>query len=478
MIDAASDDLVVVSNREPYSHTRDDGDITVSRSTGGLTTALNDVADALDATWVAWGSGDADFEGSVVDDRYVVTDDEPGVDYSLRRIPLSEAQVDGYYYGYSNQSIWPLSHFETGHVRFGRDHWETYREVNETFADVVARRAETNVWIHDYHLSLMPRYLRDNGATELRLVHFWHIPWPSPDVFAICPQREPILRGLLANDAVGFHIESFRRHFLECVEEFLDGAGVDHEAGQIQYDGRQTETYVVPAGVDAGSIRRTLGDQPDANRPAPLDHRAIDRAGTLAVGVDRLDYVKGIVERLDAIEYVLATYPDLRGELTYLQVGSKTRERIPAYRQYQRTVRDRIESLNETYATADWQPIVSTNGSLSRESVLRTLEAADLCLVSSRRDGLNLVAPEFVAASQSHSGVLLLSEFAGVAESLGSTATLINPFDTEAFGDAIVGAIDTPEETRRKRMEELLTAVQRASLDEWVQTHIDLFETN
>ena len=475
MTDASADDLVVVSNREPYSHTREDGEVVVSRSAGGLTTALDDVASALGATWVAWGSGDADFEDGIVDDRGFVTADEPGVDYSLRRIPLSDAQVDGYYYGYSNQGLWPLAHFETGHVRFDRDQWETYRDVNETFADAVFRVAGTNVWIHDYHLALAPQYLRAEESTDYRLVQFWHIPWPSPDVFGICPQREAILRGLLANDAVGFHVEPFRQRFLDCVAEFLDDAVVDRTVGSVRYRGRQTETYVVPAGADADSIRRTL-EEPDASRPSPLDHPAVDAAGTLAVGVDRLDYAKGIVERLDALAYALSTYPDLQGDLTYLQVGSRTRERIPAYSQYQRTIRERIDSLNRTFGTADWRPVVSTTETFSRESVLRMLQAADVCLVSSRRDGLNLVAPEFVAASESRPGVLLLSEFAGAAESLGSAATLVNPFDTEGFGDAIAEAVDLPETQRRERTDALLAAVKRTSLNEWVRTHLELFE--
>lgn len=468
------DDLVIVSNREPFSHTYRDGDVSVTHPPGGLTMALDDVADSLGGTWVAWGSGDADFDPAVVDERNVVRDGQVARDYTLRRVRLTTDQVEGYYYGYSNQALWPLCHIETAHTRFDGADWEQYRRVNERFADAVASVGGENVWIHDYHLTLLPRYLRDRIGSEPTLVQFWHIPWPSPEVFEICPQREAILRGLLANDAVGFHIERFRRHFLDCAETLLDDARVDRATGTVRLGGESTHTYVVPVGVDLDSMRRTLRELP-RTVSAPIPDRC-ESTGTLAVGVDRLDYTKGIVERLDALDRALATTPALRGELVYLQIASKSRERIPSYRRYHRTVLERIDDLNGTYGTADWQPVVYTDETLSRGAILRTLERADVCIVSSRRDGLNLIAEEFVAASRDAPGELLVSEFAGVAEVLGPAATRINPFDTDGFATAIVEAVATSDAERRRHVAALVDDLQDASLDDWIRRHIDLFD--
>jgi len=473
------EDIVIVSNREPFSHTYADGGISVSPSPGGLTSALDSVAGALGGTWVAWGSGDADFDPDVVDDRDTVADDRVDADYTLRRVRLTDEEVARYYYGYSNRALWPLCHIETAHTQFDRDAWDVYREVNERFATAVADAAEDNVWIHDYHLTLLPRYLRENGGSDLTLVHFWHIPWPPVDVFEICPQRDRLLRGLLANDAVGFHVDRFRRRFLECVDALVPGAGVDWSSHTVRLDGDRMETYVVPAGVDVESIERTLvTDSGSADGGYSVYRQyGIDPDGTLAVGIDRLDYTKGVVERLDALDRALTVAPELRGDLTYLQVASRSRERIPAYRQYHDRVLERVEAVNDAHRTGDWQPVVYTDETLSGYEVFRTLEQAEICIVSSRRDGLNLVAEEFVAASRNSPGELLLSEFAGAAEVLGPAATRINPFDTTGFTDTLIESVATSTAEREQRTAALLEDIRAASLDRWVSDHVAVFES-
>lgn len=477
-IDSTFNELIVVTNREPFSHTYQDDGINVSYSTGGLTTALNDVAGSLCDFWIAWGSGDADFDDSVINENRIVIDDQVDKGYKLRRIKLTAEQIQSYYYGYSNQTLWPLCHNELEHTKFDHTNWTSYQQVNKKFADAVVATDCSKVWIHDYHLTLLPRYVRDRSDYDLTLVHFWHIPWPPLDIFEICPQRESILHGLLANDALGFHIERFRQHFLECVEAILDGAKVNWESGAVRFDGRQTTTYVEPAGVNLDSIKTTLANTSRDKKPVLSTIYDIDPEQTLAIGIDRLDYTKGILERLKALERAFETTPGLQNKLVYLQIASKSREKIPSYRQYHRRVLEKIDEINEAYGTGDRCPIVYTDEILSREDVLRVLKRADMCIVSSRRDGLNLIAQEFIAASRNSPGELLLSEFAGAAEILAPDATRINPFDTVEFAETIVESTRKSEEDHQRQISRLLEDLEDASIEDWIECHVAIFEAN
>ncbi len=472
------DDLTVVSNREPFVHSYEDGTIELSRPAGGLVTALDEMVARLGGTWVAWGSGDADFDPGVLtgDDTFVPPRSDG--DYVLKRVRLTDEQVRRYYYGYSNQVLWPLCHLETEHVELSPGDWDAYRNVNRTFADAVAATAEDAVWLHDYHLALVPRFIRERLADDPpTLVHFWHIPWPPLAVFEICPQAESLLRGLLGNDAVGFHVERYRRRFLNCVEALVPEATVAAGGnGAIRFDGRTVDTYVVPVGVDVESVA-ARGIEECETWEGWFERRDVPTDATLAVGVDRLDYTKGIVERLDALDRLWREYPGLRGDLVYVQKATKTRERIPSYSRYHRRVLDRVEEINRDHGTSDWTPVHYADDDLSRGELTALYREADVCLVTSRRDGLNLVSEEFVAASQNDPGTLVLSEFAGVAELLGNDALLVNPFDVEGLTEAIYEAVAMPADERRRRLDGLLASVEDHSLSAWIDSHVAVFES-
>jgi len=465
----------ILSNREPYEHTYDNGDIAVSKPTGGLTTALDGVLQETGGAWIAWGSGDADFDPSVVTDGNEFRPAAGHDDYVLHRLDLSKREVREYYYGYSNQVLWPLCHLETEHVVYDESFWTAYSAVNERFGETVSTDPDGVVWIQDYHLALVPRVVRDGGGDAVTLVHFWHIPWPPVETFETCPQRRALLDGLLANDAVGFHIERYRERFLECVAELVPSAAVETDAGTVRYDGRVTETYVAPVVVD---VRASA--PPDELRSNPGWQRKkaaydIDTSKTLAVGVDRLDYTKGLVEKLAALERVFERHPELREELTLVQKVTKSRERIPSYRRYDQRVLERVEAVNARFRTDGWQPVIYINERFDRESLRGLLRAADIGAVASRRDGLNLVAEELVYGTRDDPAVLLLSEFTGAAELLTDGPVRINPFDTRAFAEAIVRAVEMDDEERRHRHDQMLDDIERHSLHRWLDTHVDLF---
>ncbi|MBI2201610.1 MAG: trehalose-6-phosphate synthase, partial [Armatimonadetes bacterium] len=328
--------LVVVSNREPYVHKQERQGISVSRPAGGLVAALDPVMQAVSGTWIAWGSGDADFAVADAQGRLRVPPDDPR--YALKRLPLSPDEVDGYYYGYANQALWPLFHFITERTRFRRRFWAAYKAVNARFAhavlDELAREAV--VWIHDYHLMLTPRLLR-RLRPDLFLMHFWHIPWPKYDVWQICPQRMELLDGLLANDLIGFQRPRHVQAFLECVQRELP-AEVDAERSTITYDGHVTYVRAFPISVDFAALDRTARSRDAVRWMARFARRFNLEGRFVAVGVDRLDYTKGIPERLRAFEALLKRAPWFRERLVYIQKSAPSRTRILAYRTLQRKV--------------------------------------------------------------------------------------------------------------------------------------------
>ena len=400
------DDLVVASNRQPYRHTYDDGAVDVDRPAGGLTAGLDAVMRRIDGTWVAWGDGDAD--AAVVDGDDRVSVPPEGDDYTLQRLWLSEDEVDGYYYRISNRVLWPVCHAALATVDSCRDAWSDYRRVNDRFADAVAADADGDdlVWLQDYHLALASRLVRERSTDEPVVAQSWHIPWPSWDTFRACPHREELLRGLLGNDLLGFHVPRYCENFLESVEAGLPDAEVDAETGRVRYDGATTTVRAFPMGVPVDRIREQAdSDEAVGFWAAFRKNRDIDPDTRVAVGVDRLDYTKGIPQRLDALEHLLAERPRWRGEFTYVQVGTESRSDIPAYRRCQERVAERVEAINDRFGTDDHQPVVYTTEMLSNEALAGLYRNADLAVVSPVRDGMNLVAQEYVAAQADGDGV-------------------------------------------------------------------------
>ncbi|MFB6140396.1 MAG: trehalose-6-phosphate synthase [Halosimplex sp.] len=480
---SAGDDVVVASNRQPYRHDYDDGEVTVDRPAGGLTAGLDAVMRRVDGTWIAWGDGEADRAVVDGDDRVTVPPAADEGRYTLQRVWLDEDAVDGYYYGIANQVLWPLCHGALGTVESCGDDWDDYRRVNETFAASVADAADGDdfVWLHDYHLALVPREVRERGERaddprdddprDATIAHTWHIPWPGWDVFRACPRREAILDGLLGNDLLVFHVPRYCEHFLRSADRGLDDAEVDYGAGTVDYRGRTTTVRAAPMGVPADRIRREAASaEATGFRAAFRKNRGIDRDARLAVGVDRLDYSKGIVQRLDAFERLFADRPEYRGEVTYVQVGTESRSSIDAYRRYQERVEAAVERVNDRFATDEWRPVVYTTDMISNEGLAGLYREADLGVVSPVRDGMNLVAQEFVAAQDDDPAPLVLSDQAGAHDVLGEWVVSVRPHDTEGFADALETALSMSERERRRRGSALADWVDDNDIGTWVRT--------
>ena len=468
------DDLMIVSNRQPYRHDYDDrGEVTVDRPTGGLTAGLDPVMRQTDGTWIAWGDGEADRE--VTDDRARVRVPPEEDAYTLKRLWLTEEDVENYYYGYSNRVLWPLCHGLTGRMEPADSYRDAYRRVNKQFADAVVEEANDDslVWFQDYHFALAPRAVRDR-LPAATMFQFWHIPWPAWETFRSSPDAEALLDGLLANDLLGFHVERYCRHFLDCVDEAVDGATVDRDRNLVEYGGETTRVRAFPLGIDADEVSRIASaDDGGFVREFRRRHDIGDDT-TLAIGVDRLDYTKGIPQRLEALERFFEEHPGRRGELTFVQKGSLSRSGIPEYRALQNEVVDAVDRINRRFGTDDWQPVVLTAETLDREDLLALYRASKFALVSPIRDGMNLVAKEYVAAQSENGGTLLLSELTGAHDEFGEYALSINPHDVAGMADAIVRALDMSDGERAERMYRMRQRVMAYDLDAWMD---DIFRT-
>ncbi|MBX0293786.1 alpha,alpha-trehalose-phosphate synthase (UDP-forming) [Haloarcula nitratireducens] len=474
--DALPESLVVVSNRQPYSHewTADPvegaittDDVAVTTATGGVTSALDPLMRSLGGTWVAWASGDADM--AVADEGIVAV--PPGEEsYDLKRVPLSDEEIEGYYHGYANQVLWPLCHEESGRIWAKPTYWEQYRVVNERFAKAVrdVTDREDTVWFQDYHFALAPRRVR-TARPDATLHHFWHIPWPAPTVFDHCPRGEAVLDGLLACDVIGFHTESDADHFRRCVEATLSDATVDLDDGVVRYEGTETRAVANPLGIDVAGIRsRAENADTGAVRRQLLGDTVPDPSIPVVVGVERLDYSKGIPERIAALDHLWERRPDLRGAFTYVQKASRTREGIADYRRYRQDVVAEMQRINERYGTDDWHPAVYTERRLSAETLAGLYRVADAALVTPHRDGMNLVAHEYPTACVDGDGALVLSELAGAATRLDGALT-VNPHDIAEIADALERALELDERDRRDRLDRLQASIEALDSTNWVE---------
>lgn len=467
------DRLVVVSNRQPYKHTYGDDGIAVDRPAGGLTAGLDPVVQRTGGTWIAWGDGEADSEAIDENGCVRVPPEDPA--YTLALLSLSETEVAGYYYGYSNQVLWPMCHGGIWQTEFAEDHWEMYQGVNRTFADAVIDRASEDsiIWFQDYHLACAPRRVR-KAAPEAFLMHFWHITWPGWDTFRSLPHRKSILTGLLGNDLIGFHVDRYCENFLNCVDRALVDATVDHDAWTVRYDDQITTVRAFPLGVDAAAIEQSAESVDAAQRRAFAQEYGIPTTGQVALGVDRLDYTKGIPKRIKALEHLWETRPEYQKELTYVQKSEESRSVIPNYQDLQDRVDESIARVNDRFGTNDWQPIVRIDEFLPRDELMGLYRLGDVMLVSALRDGMNLVAKEYVAAQVDDEGVLVLSDQAGAHDELGDHAVTINPHNVERFADAIEEALTQSDVDQRWRMAQLRERTFTYDLDAWMT---DIFET-
>jgi trehalose 6-phosphate synthase len=466
---------MVVSNREPYEHRHVGDEIVCHRTDGGLTSALDAVLRRHGGTWVAWGSGEADRRTVGPDDVVRVPPESPA--YRLRRVWLSEADVNLGYLGYANEVLWPLCHMTLDRVVYKRDWWDGYVALNRQFADAVIDelgQQESIVWVHDFHLALLPALIRKT-VPSAPVSLFWHIPWPGPEVFRILPERKEMLEGMLAADSLVFQTETYARSFVHCVREFLQGAGTS-SARQIHYRGHTTQLSARPISIDmAAFTTRARSKEVESEIAGATRQLNLTPGLRLGVGIDRLDYTKGLLKRLVALDTFFTRYPAYRGRFTFLQIGVPTRRELEAYRQYRDSVAEAVTDINRRHSLSgsgsleseSWQPILYHEGRISPARLTAYYRMADLALVSSVYDGMNLVAKEYVASQVDADGVLLVSHMTGAAEEL-TEAMIINPYDTDGVAEAIKDALEMPADKRRERMQAMRAYLAAHDIHRWV----------
>ncbi len=459
--------LIVVSNREPYIHTHKKGKVTWQRSAGGVVTALDPVMKACSGLWIAHGSGDADKMTVDKNDRVQVPPDDPK--YTLHRVWLTKEEEDGYYYGFSNEALWPLSHISYTRPTFEEIDWKMYERVNRKFADAILKEIgdrKAFVWIQDYHMALLPKFLKDAKGNNIITAHFWHIPWPNPEVFRICPKRKEILEGLLANDLLGFHLRYHCENFIATVEKEME-ARIDRERFSIIKGGHETMIRPFPIGVDHEYVKHLAESKEVKEYTQNLKEEFLLNYEFIMLGLDRIDYTKGILERLRAVDRFVEKYPEYRGKFVFIQMGRLSRMHIPAYKNLNDEINALVEEINWKHSHEGWAPILFVRRFLSYSEVVAFYKLANICVVSPLHDGMNLVAKEYVSAhAQDGSGVLVLSQFTGSFREL-QDAIMINPYDTEDFADKLKEAMTMNKREAKSRMAKMKKQVANNNIYRW-----------
>ena len=457
--------LIVVSNREPYIHDRNKKGIRCRMPVGGLVAAIDPVMQRTRGVWIAWGSGNADAE--VADEKGRIQVPEADPRYTLRRIWLNPKEINEYYYGFSNRIIWPVCHLFQEKARYQSEYWETYREVNRRFTEAVLEEAVPgdHVWIQDIHFALMPAALREElPRNDIAL--FWHIPFPPWETFSCIPWRKELLEGLLGADLLGFHTASYVANFLRAVEKEFPEAQVSSSA--IRYRGRITRVRAFPIGIDYDRYRELSSKEGLRRRASQLRNKI--NVQHIVLGVDRLDYTKGILNRLLAFEKFLDTHPKHLGKVSFIQVASPTRSSISEYREMKQQIEETVGRVNGKFQRPQWTPIIYINRQVPDDEVLMLYRIADVAMVTPIIDGMNLVAKEYVAVNDS--GTLILSEFAGASEEMDS-AIIVNPYDLNAMVDALAKALSMTAEERSRMMEPLRELVKEHDIFWWLNAFLE-----
>jgi alpha,alpha-trehalose-phosphate synthase [UDP-forming] len=458
--------LFVVSNREPYLHVRRGKSVVVNVPASGLVTAIEPVLRACDGTWVAHGSGDADLEMVDAHDRLLVPPDDPR--YTLRRVWLTKEEEEGYYYGFANEGLWPLCHIAHTRPLFRASDWKHYQEVNRKFADALLAEMENVsrpvVLVQDYHFALLPRMIKQSRP-DARVAIFWHIPWPNPEAFGICPWQRELVDGLLGADLVGFHIQAHCTNFLQTVDRIVESR-IDWEHFSVQRLDHHTAVRPFPISVEAPETADSPARESAYEERAALLKTLGVEAALMGIGVDRMDYTKGILERFLAVERFLEKYPRYQGVFTFVQIGAPSRTHIKRYHDLQAEVEAEADRINWRFQADQWKPIVLLNRQHSHAEIAPYYRAADLCLVTSLHDGMNLVAKEFVATRQDERGVLILSCFTGAARELRD-ALQVNPYDIDQTAEAIRAALEMRPEEKQMRMQRMRKQVREHNVYRW-----------
>ena len=468
--------LIVVSNREPYEHNLIDGGVVCQHTDGGLVSALDPVLKRIGGLWIAWGSGDADHEVTGEVDGILVPPDLPA--YRLRRVWLEPASVKNGGQGYANQVLWPLCHVTLDRVSYRKAFWAGYQALNRRFAETVLDelgKHPATVWVHDYHLAILPAVIR-KASPDTTICHFWHIPWPGPDVLRILPERRELLEGLLAADCLTFQTMSSATAFANCVTEFLDASvSIDPLKALVLYRGRKTKLTGRAISVHFNLFSDLAKSIEVEDLMARTRRRlGVPRGVRVGLGVDRLDYTKGLMKRLWALKEFFDRYPEYRGRFTFLQVAIPTRNNVEVYRQYRDLIRKTVTEINKRFEmplegqNKGWKPIEYIEGRVTSATLVAYYRMADLILVSSVYDGMNLVAKEYVASQVDETGVLVVSHLAGAAEEL-SGALVVNPYDQEGMADSIRRALKMPENERQERMRQMRLHLGTHDIYHWAE---------
>jgi alpha,alpha-trehalose-phosphate synthase [UDP-forming] len=459
--------LFVVSNREPYMHTNNGNAIECIVPAGGLVTALDPILRACGGIWIAHGSGNADRETVDAQHHLPVPPDEPA--YILRRVFLSKDEEEGYYYGFSNEGIWPLCHITHTRPIFELQDWIQYQNVNQKFADALLEEIKGEeaplILIQDYHFALLPLLIKSKRP-DARVAIFWHIPWPNPEVFSICPWKQELILGLLGADLIGFHIQFHCNNFLETIDRFLESK-IDWNQFSVERHGQVTKVSPFPISVAPPMMTETPDKQTEIIKSKEV---LLKKAGIssrfMVMGVDRIDYTKGIVERFHAIRRFLEKYPEYIGKFTFVELGAPSRTHIKRYLDLIAELDETVDRINWSFQTKNWKPIVFLKAHHSHETIGEYYRAADVCMVTSLHDGMNLVSKEFIATRTDEDGVLILSQFTGASRELHD-ALIVNPYDIEETAEAIHQALTMEKSERRERMQELRTVIKERNVYRW-----------
>ena len=463
--DLKGDEILIASNREPYMHVRRNERTEVQRPASGLVTALEPVMRACSGTWIAHGSGNADRENVDANDHVMVPPEKPA--YRIRRVWLNREEEAGYYFGFSNEGLWPLCHVAHTRPVFRASDWEHYRAVNRKFADAIKQESRTEdpiVLVQDYHFALLPRMIRER-MPRATIITFWHIPWPNPEAFGICPWREQILEGLLGSSILGFHTQFHCNNFFDTVDRHLE-ARVNRETSTISYGGDPTEVRRYPISLEWPPSPLATQRPVAECRERVLREHGLGPEVRIGIGVDRLDYTKGILERFAAIERLLELDPRWIGRFAFVEIAAPSRSSIEEYQGLDARVRAAALRINDRFGTPSCRPIILKIEHHDADEVYAHYRAADVCFVSSLHDGMNLVAKEYIAARDDERGALILSQFAGAAGELPE-ALIVNPYDTEQCATALRVALDMPPDEQRERIRSMRSLIQEFNVYRW-----------
>ena len=457
--------MVVVSNAEPYQHEYGDGEIRQEKRAGGLTTGLDPMMKSSDNLWIAWGRGEADFEVTDEEDKLVVPNDEIG--YTLKRLKLSEAEVDGFYYGFSNSTLWPICHSFPHKANLEKENWKVYKKVNRKFAESVLEELKPGdrIWVQDYQLALVPKMIKEERP-DAKISIFWHIPWPPWETFGIIPWKRELVEGMLGADFIGFHTSWLVHNFLDSI--FKLGGAANRSQNRVRMNSKKAVIKDIPLGIDTDFFQKSP-EQTEKAEQLKKDFAC----SKLILSVDRLDYTKGIDRRLEAIRTFFDKYPRYCGEVSFIERISPSRSKVQEYKEMREKIEQLIGQINGELRGEKWVPIRYFYQQLPQKELIPYYLAADIGLLTPLIDGMNLVAKEYVATREK--GMLILSEFAGAAETL-TEAIQVNPYNPEAVADALHKAIQTPEEAQREKFDEMKNKLNKMDVHWWRDRFLDEWE--